>query len=450
MASAPDTVSLASSQPPASGTAADAHAAASGAASGTSRLPPSVAGAFAAAAYALQHSTQGGAPGESDAPAGPPYDEETGLLPQLYANRLGPRTRASSRAYYLRQFARFDALDKGLPSWNAAAGFFTLAWCCWRGLWTEAGRYLGCVAVAALVWWWSIRPSMPAPMAYGVAAALWLAAVAVPGLMGNGWLWRQVRAQTLRAITGSATVAEAHEKLAAQAGTPRQQILAGLVAALPIAAAAGAGLAWLTAQQHAAPPTAPSPASPAPAALPAASAPAPAPSPVPLPATADAEPAPPAVPAVQPAPQAAAEPPPDPAPASKPQPEHPSAPPKAQAPVPQPAKAGAAPEPAQAGAQAPAAQLQPGRFYLNVGVFSDQANAQRTAALLQDAGLTPMAQTLHSNKGEVTRIRTGPFASARQAEKAARQLRAHKLEPTVFQYASPDAHEKRAGSAVKS
>lgn len=230
MASVPDT----DSPSPAADTAA--------AAPGASRLPPSVAGAFAAAAYALQHSTQ----------AGPPYDEDSGLLPQLYTSRLGPR----SRSYYLRQFARFDALDKGLPSWNAAAGFFTLAWCCLRGLWAEAGRYLACITLAALAWRWGIKPFMPSAMAYGVAAALWLAAVAVPGLLGNAWLWRQVRAQTLRAITGSATMAEAHEKLAAQATTPRRQILAGLMAALPLAAAAGAGMAWLTAPQNTAPPEA--------------------------------------------------------------------------------------------------------------------------------------------------------------------------------------------------
>ncbi|GGH66727.1 hypothetical protein GCM10010975_35850 [Comamonas phosphati] len=234
MASAPDTVSPSP--------AADATAAAPGA----SRLPPSIAGAFAAAAYALQHSTQAGA---TDAIGWPPYDEDAGLLPQLYASRLGPR----SRSYYLRQFARFDGLDKGLPSWNAAAGFFTLAWCCLRGLWTEAGRYLACVIIAVLAWWWGIRPFMPAAMAYGVAAALWLAAVAVPGLMGNAWLWRQIRTQTLRAITSSTTMAQAHEKLAAQATTPRRQILAGLVAALPLAAAAGAGVAWLTAPQNTAP-----------------------------------------------------------------------------------------------------------------------------------------------------------------------------------------------------
>jgi hypothetical protein len=186
----------------------------------------------------LEHSSQA-----TDTSDGPPDDEKTGLLPRLYASRLGPR----SRAYYLRQFARFDALDKGLPSWNAAAGFFTLAWCCLRGLWTEAGRYLACVIMLALAWWWGIRPFMPAAMAHGVAAALWLAAVAVPGLMGNAWLWRQIRAQTLRAIASSATMAEAHEKLAAQAAAPRRQILAGLVAALPLAAAAGAGVAWLTA-----------------------------------------------------------------------------------------------------------------------------------------------------------------------------------------------------------
>ena len=89
-------------------------------------LPASIAGAFAAAAYSLQNSLQ-----STEMP-----EEDAGLLPQLYASRIGPR----AQAYYLAQFKRFDALDRSLPSWNMAAAFFTLAWCCLRGLWLEAAK----------------------------------------------------------------------------------------------------------------------------------------------------------------------------------------------------------------------------------------------------------------------------------------------------------------------
>ena len=86
-------------------------------ATGRSPLPASIAGAFAAAQYSLQHSLDQA-----------PESEDTGLLPQLYASRIGPR----AQAYYLAQFKRFDALDRSMPSWNMAAAFFTLAWCCLR------------------------------------------------------------------------------------------------------------------------------------------------------------------------------------------------------------------------------------------------------------------------------------------------------------------------------
>ena len=66
-------------------------------------LPASIAGAFAAAQYSLQHSLDQQAL---------PEDEDAGLLPQLYASRIGQH----SQAFYLAQFKRFDALDRSLPS----------------------------------------------------------------------------------------------------------------------------------------------------------------------------------------------------------------------------------------------------------------------------------------------------------------------------------------------
>ena len=140
-------------------------------------------------------------------------EEDAGLLPQLYASRIGPR----AQAYYLAQFKRFDALDRSLPSWNMAAAFFTLAWCCLRGLWLEAAKYLAAVTVVALIWWMGLRPALPHAMALGVGAALWLVAMAVPGLLANGWYWRKIKAETLQAITAAPNMAQAHAELQAQA-----------------------------------------------------------------------------------------------------------------------------------------------------------------------------------------------------------------------------------------
>jgi hypothetical protein len=77
----------------------------------------------------------------STRPRPAPEEEDSGLLPQLYASRLNPR----SRDFYLAQFKRFDALDRSLPSWNMAAALLTLAWCSLHGLWREAAKYLAAV-----------------------------------------------------------------------------------------------------------------------------------------------------------------------------------------------------------------------------------------------------------------------------------------------------------------
>ncbi|RGE44229.1 DUF2628 domain-containing protein [Comamonas testosteroni] len=360
------------------------------AAPGRSPLPASIAGAFAAAQYSMQHSLQGNAAPE----------EDSGLLPQLYASRIGPR----SQAFYLAQFKRFDALDRSLPSWNMAAAFFTLAWCSLRGLWREAAQYLAAVTVVALIWWFGLRPALPHAIALGLGAALWLVAVAVPGLLGNGWYWRKVRQQTLQAIADAPNMAQVHQTLQAQAAPTHQKAIALMVLALPLAAAAGAGLALLPTRQAA--PVAPVPVTAAPATPAQVAAPvnAPATAPIPAPEQVPAESATAPIEATSPTPVAPIE----------------------------PSPAVAKPATAEAPSH-PASDLVPGKFYLNVGVFSDPANAAKAAAMLEKSKLPVLRQSLPSNKGEVIRLRSGPFDSRKRAEKAARKLQASDLQPGLFQ-----------------
>lgn len=481
MAAAPDTPTSSPSSSRSTGPDPGSASADASAARPASALPASIAGAFAAAAYALQQSTAAGGSAPSKEKTGqertgqeaashekPSQDtsaqspEEPGLLPQLYASRLGPL----SQNYYLRQFARFDAVGRSLPAWNAMAGLFTLSWCCLRGLWREASIYLGTVVAVAALWWWGLRPLMPPAMGYGLAAALWLAAVAVPGLLGNGWYWRLVRAQTLKAIADSGTLAQAHERLARQSIALRHQALAWLVATMPLAAAAGASLALLPTRSSApAGPqsgqTLPAPAAP-PGAVPAPAASAPlAPAPL-APASPEPEAAAALKPQATPAAPAAPQPAPMPADRTEPAAVAPAAPastptpaatpaspaPTAPATTAPPAAAAAKPRAAAPSATpAPAAQaagqLEAGRFYINVGVFADAARARRAAEQLQKAKLPVLTQTLQSNKGTVTRIRSGPFAQENGAQKAARKIRGLQLEATVFQHAAPEAGDKK-------
>ena len=354
-----------------------------------------------------------------------PPEEDAGLLPQLYASRIGPR----AQAYYLGQFKRFDALDRSLPSWNMAAAFFTLAWCCLRGLWLEAAKYLAAVTVVALIWWMGLRPALPHAMALGVGAALWLVAMAVPGLLANGWYWRKIKAETLQAITAAPNMAQAHAALQAQVSPAQNKIAALLVLALPVAAIAGAGLALLP--SHSAPPAmaektviqpGAEPAVPAAVASVAAPviepiAPAPAAESAPEPVTAP-------VPAAIAAPVEAATP-----ASAKAEPTES----RAKATPAKPQKADAAPTPANTTATATATDLIPGKFYLNVGVYSEAANADKVLAQLHKSKLPALAQKMTSNKGEVTRLRSGPFESRKRAERAVRKLQAVNVEATIFQ-----------------
>lgn len=110
-----------------------------------------------------------------------------------------------------------------------------------------------------------------------------------------------------------------------------------------------------------------------------------------------------------------------------------------------PAKAAAKPEPAEKSEKAeksakaaPAPKgLQPGKFYLNNGIYAQPENARRVARQLREAGLPVFTQTLQSSKGDVTRVRVGPLDSRHQADLAARKAQALHLEGQVFQHA-PD------------
>ncbi len=410
--------------------------------SDASPLPASIAGAFAAAAYSMQHSLQHEA-GQTAAPE----EEDSGLLPQLYASRLNPR----SRDFYLAQFKRFDALDRSLPSWNTAAALLTLAWCSLHGLWREAAKYLAAVTAAALIWWFGLRPALPEAMALGLGIALWLVAVAVPGLLGNGWYWRKIKAQTLQAITDAPNMAAAHANLQEQAAAPRNRTAAMLVLALPVAAAAGAGMALLPAENPAPLPSAEPAAITRPAAGSATSAAAPRTMASPVPAAPAAAATQPETRPPEPAPTAAAE---TGASAGKAVPQAPALVPDKTAAQAEPSEKKPPAPPADKPAAKPVAEpkeqpvkaeskaapqagtdLVAGKFYLNLGIYSEARNAEKIVAQLNQSKLPALTQKMASNKGEVIRVRSGPFESRKRAEKAARKLQAANIEAGIFQSA---------------
>ena len=100
----------------------------------------------------------------------------------------------------------------------------------------------------------------------------------------------------------------------------------------------------------------------------------------------------------------------------------------------------AAPAPAAAPAAAPASSSSAALplvgtaagHYLNVGSFGEVGNARRAQAKLLNAGFPAFRQSATSPKGEVIRVRVGPYSSAAEAQKAAQQIRRMGLEAVAF------------------
>lgn len=346
----------------------------------------------------------------------------------LYRAAIGP----VSTDYYLPIFTRFEAADRAGPSWNWSASLYTLNWMVFRKLWVAALVYAGVVAGAALLVFGIGR--LMFQLTETVEAGLWVAfavlTFVIPGVYGNALLHAQSRKKMARALAANPTMREACAMLNRQAGS-RPRLIWLILANVALAvAAAGAYVAFPQAET-------PPPASQNVAAVrklvvrPAAGLPL-----APAPAVSAAVPVPAAA-AISSAPIQ---------PASSP----PQAPPPAlaaSAPVPASAVSALAAAPAvpttpaavvtKAAASAPkasaSAPVTAPHFYINVGLFANDVNARNAHTKLLDAGLAAFTQELKTPHGKRTRVRVGPFDAQSEADAAAGQIRALKLDAIVFQ-----------------
>lgn len=72
-------------------------------------------------------------------------------------------------------------------------------------------------------------------------------------------------------------------------------------------------------------------------------------------------------------------------------------------------------------------------YYINVGLFAEEANARKTQARLLNEGLPAFRQALNSGtKGRRIRVRVGPYETRAQADVAAQAIRDMALEAVVF------------------
>ena len=71
-------------------------------------------------------------------------------------------------------------------------------------------------------------------------------------------------------------------------------------------------------------------------------------------------------------------------------------------------------------------------FYINVGLFAEEANARKTQSRLLNEGLPAFRQPLESAKGTRIRVRVGPFDSKAEADTAAQAIQRMGLDAVVF------------------
>jgi DedD protein len=92
-----------------------------------------------------------------------------------------------------------------------------------------------------------------------------------------------------------------------------------------------------------------------------------------------------------------------------------------QAETPKPAKASKPKAPARTAK--PAAKAEGGRFVIQVIALADAEKAQRLQEKIAAAGIQSYTEVVKTVKGDVTRVRVGPFPTREAAEKAREQLK---------------------------
>ena len=404
----------------------------------------------------------------------------------LYRAAIGP----VNAERYLPRFARFDTLGRVRPGWNWAACACTLNWMALRHLWSAALVYVAAVEGLALLVFGVGRPMLQWPDAvqWGLIAVFAALAFLLPGLYGDAVLHTEIRKRIARALAATRSIPEACAQLSRQASSWKRLIGLALINLVLVGAASAAY--WYLPQGSltgSPPPTQAVPATSEPALappVPIASAPAPAATPASAPQPSSSEPAAPAASIASATPAAstssAAQPTSQPASMAVPASATPplsltSAPAVLPVTPPPPAeRASAAPAPARAASVADAARAVPRRpraapaptppaastaassteptasgpsasasspppavgstpgYYINVGLFAEEANARKAQARLLNEGLPAFRPSLETPKGKRIRVRVGPYTTAKEAQAAAAQIRVLKLEAVVF------------------
>lgn len=383
----------------------------------------------------------------------PTHKLPSGDTAYLYRATIGPR----GQDYYLRHFARFDGEGKAGSSWNWAAYWSTFNWLVYRRMWGWALAYVAALFGTALL----IFGVGKLLFSYSDTSALLLflllltVAFVVPGLYANAWFYTHCNEKISTVLRTSPEVRDAATVLSRQAPDNRRLMLLGVgnavVLALVLAVYNGfqgveSSLPQLATHEERAVASGTSGQVRALAAAPASAASEPqATTTTPQPATAASAPAAapaPAtavVPVVPEAPRVAqaASAPPTPStarPATTGKPAMVNAADRSVAAAPaRPEPAPAATVPAAVAPPATAAAPRPARaasapqqryvWVIQVGAYAQETNAQKALAQVQGLGLEAGAESFESPKGQLMRVRVGPFMRQAEADQAALRIK---------------------------
>lgn len=364
--------------------------------------------------FTMPATTENTAVSQTPAPSG---------LTDLRRAVLGPL----NTAYHLRMFEWFDLAGRAGLVWNQGAALCTVSWMLYWRLWQALASYVVLMALLlAGLGLAHLHLALPMGVGLGLLVSIVLLGTVLPGLYGQALLYARIRDRVESAVRQARTLREARKLLEAQAGGQarlRTILLLNALLALSVGMAVWffAPAAGWRQGLHATTSEVPAVQEPTPTREVDAT---PQPLQIQLPVM-DGEP--------MESPEAQAQPVVD-LPAPEPEPESVVLAQEASA-----ARelAPLAPEPVKPmqqtrpDAKTPTTVENTQAVFIHVGVFGDADNAQRAHARLIGAGLTTLLQTVDTAKGQLTRVKVGPFVTRAKADAAAARIKAMELDAVI-------------------
>ncbi|HEX5686547.1 MAG TPA: SPOR domain-containing protein [Ideonella sp.] len=91
-----------------------------------------------------------------------------------------------------------------------------------------------------------------------------------------------------------------------------------------------------------------------------------------------------------------------------------------------------APKPAEVARNGDSARDDEGRFVVQVGAFAEAGSAREARMKVEGMGLKTYTQVIESDSGRRIRVRTGPYATKAEADKAAAKIKSGGLQAAVL------------------